>query len=61
MDEYAAVEEQKEQLKKINGFKSINKYPARYGGEEGLKNFIDNLENDIHKPDLRSRIILRTY
>ena len=51
MDEYAAVEEQKEQLKKINGFKSINKYPARYGGEEGLRDFIDNLENNIHKPN----------
>ena len=51
VDEYAAVEEQKEQLKKINGFKSINKYPARYGGEEGLRDFIDNLENDIHKPN----------
>lgn len=51
VDEYAAVEEQKEQLKKINGFKSINKYPARYGGEEGLRDFINNLENDIHKPN----------
>ncbi len=51
VDEYAAVEEQKEQLKKINGFKSINKYPARYGGEEGLRDFIDNLENNIHKPN----------
>lgn len=50
VDEHATQEEQKEQLKKINGFKSINKYPARYGGEEGLKDFIDNLENDIHKP-----------
>ena len=50
VDENATEEEQKEQMKKINGFKSINKYPARYGGEEGLKNFIDNLENDIHKP-----------
>ncbi|MCM1221458.1 MAG: DEAD/DEAH box helicase [Lachnospiraceae bacterium] len=50
VDEHATEEERKEQLGRINGFKSINKYPARYG-EEGLKNFIDNLEKDIHKPD----------
>ena len=51
VDEFATEEEQKAQLRKINGFKSINKYPARNSGEEGLKKFIDNLENSIHKPD----------
>ena len=50
VDECATEKERKEQLRKINGLKSINKYPARYGGEDGLKNFIDNLENSIHKP-----------
>ena len=39
-----------QQRKKIDGLKSINKYPARDGGEEGLKKFIDNLENGIHQP-----------
>ena len=38
------------QRKKIDGLKSINKYPARDGGEAGLKKFIDNLENGIHQP-----------
>ena len=50
IDEHATEEERKEQLRRINGFKSINKYPARHGGEKGLKDFIDNLENGIHKP-----------
>ena len=50
VDEFATEEEQKAQLRKINGLKSINKYPARNGGEEGLKTFIDNLENSIHEP-----------
>lgn len=50
VDELATEEEKKAQLRKIRGYKSINKYPARYGGENGLKSFINNLENDIHKP-----------
>lgn len=50
VDEFATEEERKAQLRKINGLKSINKYPARNGGEEGLKTFIDNLENSIHEP-----------
>lgn len=33
----------------IKGLKSINKYPAR-SGKNGLEVFIENLENDIHKP-----------
>ena len=37
------------QLNNINGLKSINKYPARFG-ENGLEVFIDNLEKNIHKP-----------
>ena len=50
VDENATKEEHEEQLRKINGLKKINKYPARYGGEAGMKTFIDNLENGIHKP-----------
>lgn len=50
VDETASEEEQQKQLKRINGYKSINKYPARDGGEEGLKKFIDNLEKGIHNP-----------
>lgn len=34
----------------IKGLKSINKYPARFG-KDGLQTFIDNLENDTHKPN----------
>lgn len=40
---------QYQQLNNINGLKSINKYPARFG-ENGLRNFIENLENNIHNP-----------
>ena len=50
VDESAPEEEKKEQLRKIKGLKSINKYPSRYGGQEGLQTFIDNLENSIHQP-----------
>ena len=50
VDENATKEEHEEQLRKINGLKKINKYPAKYGGEAGMKTFIDNLENGIHKP-----------
>lgn len=50
VDECATEEEQNEQLRKINGLKSINKYPARYGEEEGMREFIKNLENSIHNP-----------
>ena len=41
--------DQRQQLNNINGLKSINKYPARFG-QNGLKNFIENLENNIHNP-----------
>lgn len=50
VDEHVTEEKQEEQLRKISGLKKINKYPARYGGEEGVKVFIDNLKNGIHKP-----------
>ena len=50
VDETASPSEQEAQKRKIEGFKSINKYPARYGGDAGLKLFIDNLENGIHNP-----------
>lgn len=40
---------QRRQLNNINGLKSVNKYPARYG-KNGLEVFIENLEKNIHKP-----------
>ena len=42
--------EKKRQLRNINELKSIYKYPARYGSNEGVKKFVENLENNIHKP-----------
>ena len=60
VDEYASEEEKKRQFLRINGLKAINKYPARNGGEEGIKRFITNLENGIHNPDpLDSEYITR--
>ena len=50
VDECATEEERDEQLRKIEGLKRINKYPARYGKEEGMRDFIKNLENSIHNP-----------
>lgn len=49
IDENADEEKQEQQRKRIEGYKSINKYPARRG-DDGLESFIDNLENDIHSP-----------
>lgn len=40
----------KYQKNKIEGYKKINKYPARYNEEEGLEKFISNLENNVHTP-----------
>lgn len=37
------------QTNKINEYKQINKYPARYG-DNGMKVFVENLDQDIHKP-----------
>ncbi|AMC93639.1 DEAD/DEAH box helicase [Erysipelothrix larvae] len=34
----------------IEGLKSVNKYPARYG-EDGLEKFVDNLTRNIHETD----------
>ncbi|MDR1872797.1 MAG: DEAD/DEAH box helicase [Deltaproteobacteria bacterium] len=39
----------KSQLNVINGLKSINKYPARYG-DNGLQIFINNLKHNVHLP-----------
>ena len=47
IDENMTEDEVIQQRRKIDGLKSINKYPAREGGELGLKKFIDNLENGI--------------
>ena len=40
----------KEQKNRIEGYKKINKFPSRFNGEEGLKKFINNLENNEHAP-----------
>jgi ATP-dependent helicase YprA (DUF1998 family) len=45
----ADAETQRKQTKNIEGLKSINKYPARFG-EDGLSIFIDHLEKNIHSP-----------
>lgn len=50
IDDTKTEKEKKAQSRTIEGLKSINKYPARYGGDEGLKTFIENLENNIHQP-----------
>jgi len=49
INEDATEEEKKEQEARIEGLKKINKYPSKYG-KDGLKRFIDNLENNIHDP-----------
>lgn len=50
IDENASPSEKEIQKRRIEGFKSINKYPVRYGGDAGLKIFIENLEKGIHNP-----------
>lgn len=50
LDETGTEKDKEQQLRKIKDLKSINKYPARYGGCEGVKIFVENLENNIHKP-----------
>lgn len=50
VDDSASDEEKAKQKRRIEGYKKINKYPARYGGEEGLLKFLENLENNIHNP-----------
>jgi len=49
VDENADAEAQRRQSNNIHGLKSINKYPARYG-DDGINVFVDNLENNIHRP-----------
>jgi ATP-dependent helicase YprA (DUF1998 family) len=49
IDETADEETKRRQTNNINGLKSINKYPARFG-ENGLQVFIENLEKNIHAP-----------
>jgi len=49
IDLTADEETQRRQTNNIQGLKSINKYPARFG-EDGLSVFIENLEKNIHKP-----------
>ena len=48
-DSWSDAEKEKQQ-KKIEGLKSINKFPARYRGDAGVRTFVENLENNIHKP-----------
>lgn len=49
INETADKETKRRQTNNINGLKSINKYPARFG-ENGLQVFIENLEKNIHAP-----------
>jgi len=49
VDPNADTELQRRQYNNIIGLKSINKYPARFG-ENGVKEFIERLEENIHKP-----------
>ncbi|MEF2247310.1 DEAD/DEAH box helicase [Paenibacillus sp. IITD108] len=49
IDENADAETQRRQFNNIDGLRSINKYPVRFG-ENGMKVFIENLEKNIHMP-----------
>ena len=49
VDENADEDTQRKQKVRIEDLKRINKYPARYGND-GIKRFIENLENNIHEP-----------
>ena len=50
IDDTADADVKQRQENNINGLKSINKYPARHG-KDGLEIFIENLEQNIHKPN----------
>lgn len=50
IDDAADLDVKQKQENNIKGLKSINKYPSRYG-EDGLEVFIENLEQNIHKPN----------
>jgi ATP-dependent helicase YprA (DUF1998 family) len=49
IDPTADAEIQRKQAKNIEGLKSINKFPARFG-DDGINNFIENLEKNVHQP-----------
>jgi ATP-dependent helicase YprA (DUF1998 family) len=49
IDPSVDTETQRRQANNIEGLKSINKFPARFG-EVGINNFIENLEKNMHKP-----------
>jgi len=49
VDNDVEPKQQAAQMATINGLKSINKYPSRFG-DDGLLRFIENLEKNIHKP-----------
>ncbi len=49
VDGTADADTQRRQANNIDGLRSINKYPARFG-DNGLQIFIENLEQNIHKP-----------
>lgn len=49
VDQNAEESIRRKQQLKVEGLKSINKYPARFG-EKGLETFIENLEKNIHNP-----------
>ena len=49
LDPNASEKKQHEQRLNIEGLKSINKYPARFG-DDGVEVFVENLENNIHNP-----------
>ena len=47
VDPNANEEQQTKQMRRIEGFKTINKYPAR-DGQDGMQGFVDNMERDMH-------------
>ena len=47
VDPNANEEQQTKQMRRIEGFKTINKYPAR-DGQDGMQVFVDNMERDMH-------------
>lgn len=49
VDDTKDAESQRRQVHNIDGLKSINKFPARFG-DNGLGVFVENLEQNIHRP-----------
>jgi ATP-dependent helicase YprA (DUF1998 family) len=60
IDENADIKIQEKQKQIINGLKEINKYPSRYGNN-GIKKFIDNLQNGIHTPSAYDAELLTRF